>query len=356
MSTEMEPILNPTTGCSPTPADTGTVAGTDAGAGSPDANPTIEVRLAPDFFDRSIRADVGRGLTSTPKELPPKWFYDDRGSELFDRITRLPEYYPTRREWEILRREAGHIADFGAEIFIELGSGTSEKTRTLLDAMVGSGLRTYVPFDVSEGMLSRQARSLVDEYPDLRVHAMVADFEHHMGTWPSGGRHLVAFLGGTIGNLDPGERKEFLAELVSHMAPGDGLLLGTDLIKDPGRLVAAYDDAEGVTASFNLNVLRVINRELHADFDPDRFAHRAHWNTAEHRIEMYLDSLVDQRVTVRDLGLEVEFAAGEAMLTEISTKFDRAELSEELSRAGLRLEHFWTDDAGDFALSLSVMT
>ncbi len=319
-----------------------------------ESNPVIEVRLAPDFFERSIRSDVRIGLTSTPKELPPKWFYDDLGSELFDQITRLPEYYPTRREWEILRREAPHVADFGAEIFIELGSGTSEKTRTLLDAMVPAGLRTYVPFDVSEGMLARQAHLLVAEYPRLRIHGMVADFEHHMGTWPSGGRHLVAFLGGTIGNLDPGERKAFLAELVSHMAPGDGLLLGTDLIKDPARLVAAYDDSQGVTARFNLNVLNVINRSLHADFDPDQFVHRAHWNESEHRIEMYLDSLTDQRVRIEDLDLEVEFAAGEAMLTEISTKFDRDELARELSRAGLELERFWTDEAGDFALSLSV--
>jgi len=319
-------------------------------------NPVIEVHLAPDFFERSIRNDVRKGLTATPKELPPKWFYDDLGSELFDEITRLPEYYPTRREWEILRREADHIADFGADVFVELGSGTSEKTRTLLDSMVGTGLRTYVPFDVSEGMLARQARLLVDEYPTLEVHGMVADFEHHMGSWPTGGRQLVAFLGGTIGNLDPGERKEFLAELVTHLAPGDGLLLGTDLIKDPARLVAAYDDSRGVTARFNLNVLTVINRRLNADFEPGNFAHRAHWNETDHRIEMYLDSLVDQQVTVADLGIEVDFAAGEAMLTEISTKFDRDELTLELSRAGLELDRFWTDEAGDFALSLSVMS
>jgi L-histidine N-alpha-methyltransferase len=314
----------------------------------------IDVHLTDDDLAAALRADVRSGLTASPKELPPKWFYDHRGSELFDAITRLPEYYPTRREREIIEREAVTAAAFGADTLIELGSGSSEKTRILLDAMVAEGsLRRYVPFDVSESFLRASAAALADRYPSLEIHAVVGDFERHLARLPSGGRRLVAFLGGTIGNLDPDGRKAFLADLSSTLAPGDGVLLGTDLVKDPGRLVRAYDDAAGVTAAFNRNVLTVINRELDADFDEERFAHVARWDAEGEWIEMWLRSAQDQRVRVDALDLEVSFAAGEEMRTEISAKFRRERVIDELGGAGLRVDHWWTDRAGDFALSLA---
>ncbi|MEA2704675.1 MAG: L-histidine Nalpha-methyltransferase, partial [Actinomycetota bacterium] len=259
-----------------------------------DSRCDIDVHLAPDALRSALRADVAEGLTASPKELPPKWFYDERGSELFDEITRLPEYYPTRRERAILEQRAPEIAALsGADTLVELGSGTSEKTRLLLDACVagGAGLRRFIPFDVSEATLRQAATAVAAEYPTVAVHAVCGDFDHHLGTIPGGGRRLVAFLGGTIGNLDPKPRAEFLAALSANLAPGDALLLGTDLVKDPGRLVAAYDDAAGVTAAFNRNVLRVVNRELSADFDPDSFAHVALWDPANEWIEMRLRAL-----------------------------------------------------------------
>ena len=305
-------------------------------------------------------ADVAEGLTSTPKELPPKWFYDDVGSELFDEITRLPEYYPTRRERWILEHHAADIARLsGADTLVELGSGTSEKTRLLLDAFVagsfgpGERFRRFVPFDVSEATLRDAAAAVAVEYPTVEVHAVVGDFEHHLGTLPGGGRRLVAFLGGTIGNLDPKPRAQFLADLAAGLAPGDGLLLGTDLVKDVDRLVAAYDDAAGVTAAFNRNVLAVVNRELDADFVPERFAHVALFDTDQEWIEMRLRSEVDQQVRVGALDLVVDFEAGEEMRTEISAKFRREGVESELAAAGLALARWWTDPAGDFALSIS---
>lgn len=315
----------------------------------------VEVHLRPDELDAALRADVRGGLTADPKELPPKWFYDHHGSELFDEITRLDEYYPTRREREIIAREAPAIAAFGADTLIELGSGSSEKTRLLLDAMVAAGrLQRYVPFDVSETFLRQSALVLAEQYPTLDVHAVVGDFERHLSALPAGGRRLVAFLGGTIGNLGPDKRKGFLADLTASLAPGDGLLLGTDLVKDPDRLVRAYDDASGVTAAFNKNVLTVINRQLDADFDTDSFAHVACWDPGAEWIEMRLRSLVDQKVEVGDLDLGVRFLAGEEMRTEISAKFRREGVAHELAAVGLRLAHWWTDAAGDFALSLSI--
>jgi L-histidine N-alpha-methyltransferase len=314
----------------------------------------IDVHLTDDDLADALRTDVRSGLAAIPKELPPKWFYDHRGSELFDAITRLPEYYPTRCEREIIEREAASVAAFGADTLIELGSGSSEKTRILLDAMVAEGsLRRYVPFDVSESFLRQSAAALAGRYPSLEIHAVVGDFERHLAELPSGGRRLVAFLGGTIGNLDPDGRKAFLADLSATLAPGDGVLLGTDLVKDTGRLVRAYDDAAGVTAAFNRNVLTVINRELDADFDEARFAHVARWDEEGEWIEMWLRSIDDQRVRVDALDLEVSFAAGEEMRTEISAKFRRERVIDELGGAGLRVDHWWTDRAGDFALSLA---
>ena len=300
-------------------------------------------------------ADVAEGLTSTPKELPPKWFYDDVGSGLFDEITRLPEYYPTRRERWILEHHAGDIVRLsGADTLVELGSGTSEKTRLLLDAFVAGGrFRRFVPFDVSEATLRDAAAAMALEYPTVEIHAVVGDFEHHLGTLPAGGRRLVAFLGGTIGNLDPKPRAQFLADLAAGLAPGDSLLLGTDLVKDVDRLVAAYDDDAGVTAAFNRNVLAVVNRELDADFVPERFAHVALFDTDQEWIEMRLRSEADQQVRVGALDLVVDFEAGEEMRTEISAKFRREGVESELAAAGLVLTRWWTDPAGDFALSLS---
>jgi L-histidine N-alpha-methyltransferase len=306
----------------------------------------------------ALRADVLDGLTSTPKELPPKYFYDDRGSRLFDEITRLPEYYPTKREREILDRCAGRIMEAsGCDTMIELGSGTSEKTRLLLDAGVEAGsLRRFVPFDVSETTLRDAAAEIARDYPTLSVHGVVGDFDHHLGLLPGGGRRLVAFLGGTIGNLTPSERKRFLAELVTGFEPGDGLLLGTDLVKDVARLEAAYDDGAGVTAEFNRNVLLVVNDALGADFDPARFQHVAFFDLDNEWIEMRLRSRSTHVVSVPGCdGLRVPFEAGEEMRTEISAKFRRPGVESELNAVGLDLTEWWTDSAGDFALSLSVM-
>ena len=317
--------------------------------------PTVEVHLGPQDLRAALRRDVRNGLTAAPKELPPKWFYDARGSELFDEITRLPEYYPTRCERSILEERAEEIARLtGADTLVELGSGTSEKTHLLLAALAGAGrLRRIVAFDVSEVTLRDAATTLAAEYPQADVTAVVGDFEHHLHTIPGGGRRLVAFLGGTIGNLAPKARALFLSEVASLLAPGDSLLLGTDLVKDVRRLEAAYDDAAGVTAEFNRNVLRVVNRELGADFEPDRFAHVARFDPDEEWIEMWLRSTVDQRVRVTDLDLTVAFAAGEAMRTEISAKFRRQGVEAELGDADLAMTRWWTDAGGDFAVSLS---
>ncbi len=315
----------------------------------------VDVHLEPDAMLRSLEADVRAGLATAPKTLPPKWFYDDRGSELFDEITRLPEYYPTRAERSILAERAGTIAErTGADTLVELGSGTSEKTRLLLDAFAGAGtLRRFVPFDVSEETLRSAAAAIAREYDGVEVHAVVGDFEHHLDQIPTGGRRVVAFLGSTIGNLAPEERAKFLAEVASGLAPGDSLLLGTDLVKDVDRLVAAYDDAAGVTADFNRNVLRVLNRTLDADFDVDAFAHVACWNPTEEWIEMRLRAERAQVANIARLGMDVQFAAGEELRTEISAKFRPDGVERELAAAGLRLTEWWTDAAGDFALSLS---
>ncbi|HEX9970357.1 MAG TPA: L-histidine N(alpha)-methyltransferase [Acidimicrobiales bacterium] len=315
----------------------------------------VDVHLGPDDIARALRDDARRGLTETPKWLPPKWFYDERGSRLFDEITRLDEYYPTRCERSILEARAGEIAvAVGADTLVELGSGTSTKTRLLLDAMTAAGtLRRFVPFDVSEATLREAGAAILDAYPEVDVHGVVGDFERHLSLLPRGGTRLVAFLGGTIGNLWPTERTKFLHELVGGMAAGDALLLGTDLVKDVARLEAAYDDAAGVTAEFNRNVLLVLNRELGASFDPSSFDHVARWNPQEEWMEMWLRSQVRQSVAVPALGLDVGFEADEELRTEVSAKFRRAGVEAELAAVGLELRHWWTDEAGDFALSLS---
>ncbi|NOQ57619.1 L-histidine N(alpha)-methyltransferase [Mycolicibacterium fortuitum] len=317
---------------------------------------TLSNYLAADSAATALRRDVRDGLTRTPKMLPPKWFYDSVGSDLFDQITRLPEYYPTRTEAQILRRRSPEIvAAAGADTLVELGSGTSEKTRMLLDAMRDSGqLRRFIPFDVDAGVLRAAGDAIGQEYPGIEIDAVCGDFEEHLGKIPAVGRRLVAFLGSTIGNLTPGPRANFLASLAETLQPGDSVLLGTDLVKDAERLVSAYDDSAGVTAAFNRNVLSVVNRELDADFDLDAFAHVAKWNADEERIEMWLRADAPQQVRVAALDLDVAFGAGEEMLTEVSCKFRADGVADELAKAGLRQTHWWTDEAGDFGLSLAV--
>jgi len=316
---------------------------------------SLSNHLAADSAARALRRDVYDGLTQTPKSLPPKWFYDSAGSDLFDQITRLPEYYPTRAEAEILRDRATEIAAAsGADTLVELGSGTSEKTRLLLSALRDrASLRRFIPFDVDAGMLQAASSAIFDEYPGIEIDAVCGDFEEHLAEIPKVGRRLIVFLGSTIGNLTTEPRAAFLAALSDTMQPGDTLLLGTDLVKDTARLVRAYDDAEGVTARFNKNVLAVVNRELSANFDLDAFDHVARWNADEERIEMWLRASSPQHVRVGALDLTVDFAADEEMLTEVSCKFRPDGVEAELAAAGLRRTHWWTDEAGDFGLSLS---
>ncbi|HEV8556719.1 MAG TPA: L-histidine N(alpha)-methyltransferase [Actinophytocola sp.] len=302
-----------------------------------------------------MAADVRRGLATSPKMLPPKWFYDANGSELFEEITRLPEYYPTRAEREILAARSGEIAAVtGAHTLVELGSGSSEKTRLLLNALRDNGtLRQIVALDVSESALREASAALHAEYPSAAVHGVVGDFTEHLGLLPGEPPRLVAFLGGTIGNLLPDERAKFLGSVRDVLEPGEWLLLGTDLVKDAGTLVRAYDDAAGVTAEFNRNVLRVLNRELSANFDLDAFAHVALWDPDNEWIEMRLRAVRPVRARIAGLDMEVEFAAGEELHTEISAKFRRERVDEELTAAGFALEHWWTDAEGRFGVSLS---
>ncbi|MEU5110673.1 L-histidine N(alpha)-methyltransferase [Streptomyces longwoodensis] len=310
--------------------------------------------LPEDATEAALRADVLHGLTTTPKTLPPKWFYDAHGSALFEQITDLPEYYPTRAEREILDARATEIAAAsGARTLVELGSGSSEKTRLLLDAL--TGLRAYVPVDVSESALAGAGQALAAERPRLQVHALIADFTRPLELPDTPGPRLVAFLGGTIGNLLPAERARFLAAVRALLAPGDALLLGTDLVKDEQVLVRAYDDAAGVTAAFNKNVLAVVDRELGADFDLGAFDHVALWDAEQEWIEMRLRSRTAQTVKVPALGLAVDFAAGEELRTEVSAKFRQDGVRAELAEAGLELTHWWTDTEGRFALSLSTV-
>jgi L-histidine N-alpha-methyltransferase len=304
---------------------------------------------------QELRADVRTGLAATPKWLPPKWFYDARGSELFDEITRLPEYYPTRAERAVLTAHAGEIAaGTGAKTLVELGSGASDKTRLLLDALHRHGsLGAFVPLDVSASALGETVVAVGEAFPGVNVRGIVGDFTRHLGHLPAGGGRLVAFLGGTIGNLLPDERAVFLRALRSQLEPGEWFLLGADLVKDPAVLVPAYDDAAGVTAEFNRNVLRVINRELEADFDPVAFAHVAIWDPAEEWIELRLRADHDMRVRIDALDMTLDFASGEELRTEVSAKFRREGLAGELGDAGLALRRWWTDPAGLFGVALA---
>jgi L-histidine N-alpha-methyltransferase len=331
---------------------------------------TIENRLPPGYRAASLRADARTGLTATPKTLPPKWFYDAQGSALFEKITELPEYYPTRAERSILQAVAPEIAALtGATALVELGSGSSDKTRLLLSALRDAGtLRGYVPVDVSESALTLAGDALAAEYPGLAVHAVVADFDQYLGHTGKGssgdggataatvgdGPRLVAFLGSTIGNMVPAERAVFLRRVRAQLRPGDTFLLGTDLVKDPAVLVAAYDDSAGVTAAFNKNVLAVLNTELGADFDLQAFEHVAVWDAEREWIEMRLRAVSPQSVRIPALDLAVGFADGEEMRTEVSAKFREAGVRAELAAAGLALRSWWTDEGGRFGLSLAV--
>ena len=317
---------------------------------------TVDVHLDPADWSTHLAEETRRGLLDTPPWTPPVWFYDETGSDLFDEITRLPEYYPTRAERAILDARAGEIAErTGADTLVELGSGTSEKTRLLLDALTGAGtLRRFVPFDVSEATLRAAAETIAAERPGLEVRAVVGDFHRHLGELPHEGRRLVAFLGGTIGNLNPAQRARFLFDVDAMLDHDDWFLLGTDLVKDRGRLVAAYDDAQGVTAAFNRNALAVMNRELGADFDPGAYDHVAYWDDEKSWIEMRLVARTPQVVHVRDLdGLEVRFDAGDWLRTEISAKFTAERIADELWTAGLVTKAQWTDPDGDFLLTLT---
>ena len=301
-----------------------------------------------------LAADARRGLTAVPKDLPPRWFYDKRGSDLFEEITRLPEYYPTRRETEILAGRAGEIAEVcRPEALVELGSGASLKTRLLLDALHEGPLRRYRPFDVCAPAIEEASAALAADYPGLELSGVVGDFEHHLSRLDRAGPTLLAFLGGTIGNLPPERRASFLGSVRAVLAPGDHFLMVADLVKDRDRLVAAYDDPQGVTAEFNRNVLEVLNAELDADFVPDRFEHVAVWSERDEWIEMRLRSTEEHQVNVGALDLTVGFGQGEEMRTEISAKFRPDGLREELASAGLVVDRFWTDAAGDFSLVLS---
>ncbi|MEV6333166.1 L-histidine N(alpha)-methyltransferase [Nocardia vinacea] len=317
--------------------------------------PTLEIYLSDDDLTSALRADARLGLTADPKWLPPKWFYDARGSELFEQITELPEYYPTRTERALLERVVGEIARTAqAEVLVELGAGSAAKTRLLLSALTAEGpLKTYVPQDVSSSALRAAAAEIATEFPGLAVHGVVSDFTDTLHNLPRGGRRMIAFLGGTIGNLVPAERAEFLSSIHEVLEPGEQLLLGAGLVIDPAVLVPAYDDAAGVTAEFNRNVLHVLNSRLDADFEPDKFAHVATWETEDEWIEMRLEATEDMTVTVRELDLTLQFARGEQMRTEISAKFRIDGLDAELAAAGFETEQVWTDPDDRFALVLA---
>ncbi len=316
---------------------------------------TIDVHLSPEDVRAQMRTDALRGLQGVEKSIPPVWFYDERGSQLFEEITQLPEYYPTRAERSLLEAHATAIAELAkADTLVELGAGACDKTRVLLSALQEAGTLTrYVPFDVSDEFLRSAADTLADEFTGLDMHLVIGDFHQHLGEVPTEGRRMIAFLGGTIGNLDPAQRARFLFDLNCTMSSDDSLLLGTDLVKDRARLVAAYDDAAGVTAAFNRNVLHVLNQQLGGDFDPDRFSHVALWNEEAQWIEMRLRAETACEVTLADAGISVDFEEGEDLLTEISAKFTPERVAAELDQAGFVVEEMWGAEDGEFLLTLA---
>ena len=319
------------------------------------ASPTIVIRLTPEDSARYFAADVADGLSSRPRWIPPKWLYDPLGCELFETITTLEEYYPTRTERAILEAHADDIAKLsGAATLIELGSGTSEKTLRLLDALSAAGsLERFVGFDVAEPTLREALDGLAGRYPTVTLSGVVGDFERHLDALPDVAGRMVVLLGGTVGNLDPARRAALLDDLSRVLHPGEHLLLGTDLVKDPARLVAAYDDREGVTERFERNILTVVNASLGGTFDPAGFDYVARWSPEASRIEMALRARWAQRVEIADLDLVVDLEAGEEIQTEVSTKFRLDGLAAELGAAGLGVVDTWTDPQDDFALTLA---
>lgn len=302
-----------------------------------------------------LAADARRGLTASPKSMPPKYLYDARGSRLFERITGLPEYYQTRTEREILQRVAPLAVDrVRPSVLVEFGSGSAFKTRVLLEEMRRVGrLEGYGMLDVSEAASRAAAEALLEDYPGLRIECVITDFEHEQPLPFAGHRRLVVFLGSTIGNLEEGAARAFLRDVAARLQPDDAFLIGFDLVKDVETLLRAYDDAAGVTAQFNLNLLRVLNRELDADFDLEAFEHRVRYDRDRSRIEMHLVSLREQTVRVGALELEVEFAAGETLRTELSHKYTRRSVEALLEATGLELDLWETDPDALFALALA---
>jgi L-histidine N-alpha-methyltransferase len=320
--------------------------------------PTFDVHLDDGWHARALAAEVATGLAARPKRLSPRWLYDDRGSELFDAITRLPEYYPTEAEREVLLRHADEIATATrADTFVELGSGTSDKTRALLDAFTAAGtLRRFVPFDVSEQTLRDAARALAERYPTLAVHGVVGDFHEHLAAVPNDGIPVLGFLGSTIGNFYPDERARFLDDVADWMTDASFFLLGVDLVKPVDRIMEAYNDPAGVTAEFTLNLLHVLNRELDADFDVGAFEHVGLWDPFHTRVDLRLRSCREQTVHVRGADLTIEFGEDEELRVEISTKFTVPQITEELAAAGMSVLRTWTDSDEHVALLLAHLT
>lgn len=314
----------------------------------------VEVHVRPGEGS-TLAEDVRAGLCRRPRSIPSKHFYDDLGSLLFDRICDTPEYYPTRTELGLLLRFARPIlAACRPTDLVELGSGAARKTRALLDAAAAEGIRCrYVPFDLSEGMLRSGAQRLLATYPWLRIHGVVGDYDRHLDRIPRGERRLIAFLGGTIGNFTEQEAQRFLRRIAATMGPGDRLLLGSDLLKDRRVLHAAYNDAAGLTAAFNKNVLRVINRELGGRFDLDRFDHLAFFDEERRQIEMHLRAREAMEVAINRLGMVVPFEAGETIRTEISRKFTRKGIEALYRAAGLALESWHVPEDEAFAISVA---
>ncbi len=317
--------------------------------------PTFDVHLDPDWADRAFIDDVRQGFGHRPLQLPPRWLYDDRGSELFDQITRLEAYYPTEAERSILDREASNIATItGADTIVELGSGTSDKTHTLIRAFRATGqLERFVPFDVSEQTLRNATASLAEEYPGLALHGIVGDFSLHLSHLPTDGTPMVAFLGSTIGNFYLEERQAFLSLLAEHLPEGGWLLLGVDLVKPVDRLIAAYDDAQGLTAAFTTNLLDVMNRRLGADFQADGFDHVAFWDPSQERMDLRLRANSDFLVAIPGADMTLDIRSGEEIRAEISTKFRMPKITAEVADAGFTVRQVWTDEPGDVALLLA---
>jgi L-histidine N-alpha-methyltransferase len=316
---------------------------------------TVDVHLPPGGPLSGMAADVRAGLTKPFKELSPRYFYDERGSELFEQITGLPEYYPTRCEREILELHAAEICSAAADpaTLIELGSGSAAKTRVLLDAMRDAGcLSAYAPVDISEEITRETAGAIASEY-GITVHGLVCDFERDLERMPLRGPRVIALLGGTIGNFEPAQRASFLARVANLLGDDDHFLLGTDLVKDRATLEAAYNDSAGITAEFNKNVLAVLNDRLACNFDLDAFEHVAIWDEENLWVDIRLRSLARQVVDVAALDMQVAFDRGEEMRTEISTKFAREGLAGIYAASGLEMAGWWTDPEGLFALSLA---